>query len=230
MYDCLGKGVGSRIKMTTEILVTRWCLKEMMICLKSCMPASPCILHSCKLSQHTAYGCSGEAHSATSLFIPLWLLFKDFLSVTTMQAKLVRSGEQIFLKPLRTKCGSFPFFSWKKCRICCHGNQKALKTATRALEYHRKIWITCYVAPTSINSVPKWWNLGSSLALASGTALFRFGHLHLLYQRLQQSPRQEKGAERKQRHIPDTVTSLAGWCDINNIPEPLSFSDAKFVQ
>lgn len=52
----------------------------------------------------------------------------------------------------------FLFSSWKKCHICCHGNQKELKAASTALKYCRKSWITCNTAPSSNNSVPKWWN------------------------------------------------------------------------
>lgn len=77
-----------------------------------------------------------------------------------MQAKLARPAGQICLKLLRTECDSFSFFSpisWKRHHIYCCGNPIELKAS--ALKYCRKSWITCNTAPSSINSVPKWWNM-----------------------------------------------------------------------
>lgn len=77
-----------------------------------------------------------------------------------MQAKPARLGGQICLKSWGTECDSFSFFSpisWKKCHLCCRGNPNELKAS--ALKYCRKSWITCNTAPSSINSVPKWWNM-----------------------------------------------------------------------
>lgn len=141
-----------------------------------------------------------------------------------MQAKLARPAGQICLKLLRTECDSFSFFSpisWKKRHIYCCGNPIELKAS--ALKYCRKSWITCNTAPSSINSVPKWWNMVTGGVSAPRMTHFHLNHRHLPYQRLHKTLARKRGL--RGGRDPLLTLSLLWLADETqvNIPEPQLF-------
>ena len=76
-----------------------------------------------------------------------------------MEAKLARSGGQICIKSPRTECESFAFFSPPLMKEMSHLLWWQLKWVEAFPQILQEKLNYLQHSPSSINSVPKWWNM-----------------------------------------------------------------------
>lgn len=184
--------------------------------LSQVLPCPPLPVSPPTIATHTPPAISPEKQT---LPCSVYFLFDSILTISLecshYQAKLAEPAGQICLKLLRTKVWFFFFLfpiSWKRHHIYC---STLIELKASALKYCRKSWITGSPFFQLCTQVVEWWRRGVS---APRMTHFHLNHLHLPYQRLPKTLRQEKGL-RGGRDPLLTVTSLAGWWLQVTIPE-----------